>query len=306
MLRLEPGDVALAAVVRRPARKRTNAVILWVSRRTDFCICRSRCTSGSDATISSALLAMREPPQQRVEQREALRIAVADRRLRASSTKAGRRPRTSSRLAAAARRRRTDRRRRTACHDTSSGSTSRAIRPRAASRNSSNESRRCCKRYAMHRLIRTAKVVRGFGASMRAQVGRSSSARRPVVGGDDERPRAPHRTGQPRQIVEPQACDAAAPTISRSTVLVPSPGMRSSSSRLAVFTSIGKASAVAQRPGELRIDVEIEHAVRQARGDLVGREAIEAEQPVGLIEPVFARERGGLAPAARGSHPGSG
>ncbi|MOA00514.1 hypothetical protein D3C78_1198830 [compost metagenome] len=46
-----------------------------------------------------------------------------------------------------------------------------------------------------------------------------------------------------------------------------------------------------QRPGELRVDIEIEHAIAPDRGYLTDVEAIKAIQPVGLIKPVFTHER---------------
>jgi hypothetical protein len=49
----------------------------------------------------------------------------------------------------------------------------------------------------------------------------------------------------------------------------------------------GELLAVAQRPGELGVHGEIEVA---ARRDLLGRELVEAHEPVGLVEPVLAQE----------------
>ena len=46
-----------------------------------------------------------------------------------------------------------------------------------------------------------------------------------------------------------------------------------------------------QRPGELRIDPEVEHAALAAVGDLLDLEAIEAEQPIRLIEPMLPHQR---------------
>ena len=51
----------------------------------------------------------------------------------------------------------------------------------------------------------------------------------------------------------------------------------------------GKALGMRQRPGQLRIDGERQHAV--LGDDLVLVEAVEAQQPVGLVEPVFAHQR---------------
>ena len=43
-----------------------------------------------------------------------------------------------------------------------------------------------------------------------------------------------------------------------------------------------------ERPGELRVDIEVEHATLAA--DLRHLEAVEAQQPVGLVEPVLAHQ----------------
>ena len=53
-----------------------------------------------------------------------------------------------------------------------------------------------------------------------------------------------------------------------------------------------EALAVLQRPGELGIEPELEHAAGTAGQDLLDREAVEAEQPVRLVEPVLRRSGG--------------
>ena len=80
----------------------------------------------------------------------------------------------------------------------------------------------------------------------------------------------------------------------RSTVLAPMPGMRSSSSRAALFTSTGKRSRCRSAHASFGIDVEIEHAVVEIGDDLLRRKSVEPVQPVGLIEPVLPRQRRGL------------
>ena len=91
----------------------------------------------------------------------------------------------------------------------------------------------------------------------------------------------------------------------RSTALVPKPGTRNSSSRLARLHIEREAVAVAQRPGQFRIDVERQHAFGLV-DDLAGVEAVKPHQPVGLIEPVLAHAAAAGPAAARGWHPGSG
>ena len=74
----------------------------------------------------------------------------------------------------------------------------------------------------------------------------------------------------------------------RSTALVPKPGTRNSSCAAGGGDIERKAVAVAQRPGEFRIDVERQHAGGLV-DDLVRVETVEAHQPVGLVEPVLAQ-----------------
>ena len=76
----------------------------------------------------------------------------------------------------------------------------------------------------------------------------------------------------------------------RSTAFTPRPGTRNSISRGARFRSTGKRSRMRERPCELGIEVEPEHAALR-RNDLLVREAVVAHQPVGLVEAVLARQR---------------
>ena len=48
---------------------------------------------------------------------------------------------------------------------------------------------------------------------------------------------------------------------------------------------------MAERPGKLRIKIEIEHSIGTPGGDLSDVEPIETIKPVGLIEPVFPHQR---------------
>ena len=52
-----------------------------------------------------------------------------------------------------------------------------------------------------------------------------------------------------------------------------------------------KLPPVRNRPGELRVHVERQHASRGIGHDFVVRKAVKADQPVGLVEPVFAYQR---------------
>ncbi len=53
----------------------------------------------------------------------------------------------------------------------------------------------------------------------------------------------------------------------------------------------GEPVAVGQGPGGLGVDREVEHAADVGAGDLLHPEAVEAQQPVGLVEPVLAHQR---------------
>ena len=104
----------------RISRKRTNARILWMSRRTALANPSSRRTSGSARSSSKRGLSL-QLHQQRVEQREPLGIAVEDRRLgKIEEGARHRQPRRRGRSRAMPIRRRTDRRRSSpTCHVTS-------------------------------------------------------------------------------------------------------------------------------------------------------------------------------------------
>ena len=91
----------------------------------------------------------------------------------------------------------------------------------------------------------------------------------------------------------------------RSTALVPKPGTRNRSSRLRGCDIERKAVAVAQRPGQFRIDVERQHACGLV-DDLAGVKTVKPHQPVGLIEPVLANAAAAGPAAARGWRRGSG
>ncbi len=80
MLRLEPGDV-MRVCSRPTSRKRTKACILCSSRRTALAIAVTSATSGSVATDMQIGMTA-QPPQQPVQDRKALDIAMQDRRLR--------------------------------------------------------------------------------------------------------------------------------------------------------------------------------------------------------------------------------
>ncbi len=78
----------------------------------------------------------------------------------------------------------------------------------------------------------------------------------------------------------------------RCTALAPKPGHAQQVFAAGAVDVEREALAVAQRPGELRIHVQRQHAVIVI-DDLVGVEAVEAHQPVGLIQPMLADQRRG-------------
>ncbi len=84
----------------------------------------------------------------------------------------------------------------------------------------------------------------------------------------------------------------------RSTALVPKPGTRSNSSAGSAGDIERETVAVAQRPGELRIDVQRQHAFRLF-DDFVRIEAVEPHQPVGLIKPMLPHQGGAASGKAR-------
>ena len=91
----------------------------------------------------------------------------------------------------------------------------------------------------------------------------------------------------------------------RSTALRPKPGTRSKLLAAGAGDVEREAVAMPQRPGELRVDVERQHAGGLI-DDLAGIETVKPHQPVGLVEPVLAHQRRRQQAATRGWHPGSG
>ena len=61
-----------------------------------------------------------------------------------------------------------------------------------------------------------------------------------------------------------------------------------------------------QRPGQFRIDVQRQHAAAPSSTISLDVEAVEAHQPVGLVQPVLAHAAAAGAAAARGWRRGIG
>ena len=214
--------------------------------------------------LEELALAVQDAPEERVEERVALRVAVADHeadelgdgpRQRRPGGRLGRRRPAAEEVRRAARR---------------------SPRPPASRRRARPATRR---RTARAEAVEIGAVGRATIAAQRsceqaqllAAARRAAGAGRPVEcspsgGGRPRRGRAARASG-PR---------SAAPTSSRrsvrcrraatilSTARAPRPGTRSSISRSARVHVDGKAVAVLQRPGELRVDLEVEHAVLAA------------------------------------------
>ena len=116
------------------------------------------------------------------------------------------------------------------------------------------------------------------------------TAGRPALG-DDERPHLGDGRRKAGRHLPAASGDSGGFRRMRVTALVPRPGTRSSASRSARFTSTGNMprlrSAQASFGSMSRSSMPSARAVK----DLRLREAIEAHQPVGLVEPVLAHQR---------------
>ena len=81
----------------------------------------------------------------------------------------------------------------------------------------------------------------------------------------DEGPHLGDRLAEPADILQPQPAVAARLEDARRPPWCRGPARAAACSRSARLTSTGNCAAVAQRPGELRVDLEVEHAVRRCR-----------------------------------------
>jgi hypothetical protein len=113
---------------------------------------------------------------------------------------------------------------------------------------------------------------------------------RPVVERDEEGQRPLERGRQPGDVGEPEP---PVPAGGDDPVDGPLAEARDAQQELARrrIDVDREPVAVLQRPGELRVGLEVEHAALAALRDLVDGEAVVAQQPVGLVEPVLALER---------------
>ena len=207
MLRLEPGDEALALFVLPSRRKRRKACILCRSRRTALApSAPSRCTSGSLCDLQQRALAVQHAPDQ--SDRAAHSAPDRGGRRRSSiSSAAARGSATGGAVAAASRSPNRSGASSIAPHDVSR----RDVRARSAAalRGESRRDRRRlqarCDAAASEQAQSAAPAARGVARRSRDRV-----SARVMIGGDQERPRALRSRRQPRHVVEPQASCAAA------------------------------------------------------------------------------------------------
>ena len=302
MLGLEPGDEARRR--RRPtSRKRTKACILWMSRRTALAS-RSQPVgrSGSARSSSACRFVLQPAAASRRARRSARGSRMADdalapgRRRRAA-------PGSSAPLAAG---RSVAEQVGVAAFDLPDDRARRARRPRRgrARRRASRRNRR--RRASVTRWAsiigpsrsmlrqRTAPAAARFGATSARRSARSvSSVGRQSAATMNGRTLAIDKR-QPRDVVEPQLAPAARceDALDR---LGAEPGHAQQHLPRRAVDVDREAVAKLERPGELGVDVERQHAVVVGRADdLRRREAVEAHQPVGLVEPVLAHQRRAL------------
>ena len=172
----------------------------------------------------------------------------------------------------------------------SSGRTPLAAPARAAARNpprsTSSERRTIC--MALGELRRRGRVGEAPPGDSRSERGGVDDGR-PPVGRHDERPDRIERAHETREVVDAQR---HVPARGQNALDDARADPRDAQQRLArrAVDVDRKEATVAQRPGELGIAVEVEHAVPVRVEDFLCVETVVAHQPVGLIEPVLAHQ----------------
>ena len=222
---------------------------------------RARCTSGSEAIV------------EQVRARRARGARAAGRAARSARgsrwqitllgqvAEGGRHAIERLSAPGGSRRYRTARARPRSRQSTSSGAAPAAMQPpRAASRNCSKIRRagRCAAS-----CIDSGEQGELLAAGAAARAGRAGPRSGVSAGGRQRRRTARSfaaRRASRRKIVEPQRHGAAAAAGCARRSALPSPGTRSSSSAVRPVDVDREPRAVAQRPGELRIDLQVEHA----------------------------------------------
>ncbi len=108
-----------------------------------------------------------------------------------------------------------------------------------------------------------------------------------VVGQQHERQQLAHRCHQPGHVGHPQA---AMPARHQHPLHVAhaQPGHAQQQFLRRAVQIHRETLGVADRPGHLRVDVQVQHAVLGGVGDLLHAIAVETQQPVGLVQAVLA------------------
>jgi hypothetical protein len=109
------------------------------------------------------------------------------------------------------------------------------------------------------------------------------------IGAGDERHYLLHGLAEARQIFQPQTAPAPRPQN-----LADGFGAEARHAQQALAVGgvdvDGIPFAVLQRPSGFRIDMQVEHPARVDADNLLDAETVEAQQPVGLIQSVFAHQ----------------
>ena len=284
------------------SRKRTNACILWMSRRDGFLHARASVRRPGSAAISQQLAARRaQAPQQPVQQRE----ASPDRGGRPRPRPARRTPRDSEAAcclgAGPSRRSPSNEALAPSVQPHRPAPAAHAARDEIArSRRASRESRAGpveCDVDAS--AVRTATVAAGGGASCRAQartirVGRRDDGLALMTNGRT----CASGTSQALQIRPAEACDARRAATMRSTASYAQARHAQQHLARGAVDVDREALAVLQRPGELRIDLR-DRACRRACRTSSSR--IEIRRSASASRPGRADARAPAAAALSGS-----
>src|SRR5687768_2594734 len=105
-----------------------------------------------------------------------------------------------------------------------------------------------------------------------------------MIGGDDEWEALLQRDAEPREVGGVDAAPATSGDEAIDVLGAEAGDAEEDFSRGAVHID-GEIGGMAQGPRELRIDIEAQVG-RGGVGDFVDLETVEAEQPIGLVEPV--------------------
>ena len=109
----------------------------------------------------------------------------------------------------------------------------------------------------------------------------------PGAASHHERPYLPQRHAKPGQLLDPHG--AVAPELQDAIDVAYPEAWHAQELLAAAAVEVDRESRpVAQGPGQLRLDLQVEHGQAVVGHDLIDRKAVEAKQPVRLIKAVFA------------------